>query len=55
MQGKKNTKRRPRPRKPDGSIDWKEYDKQLMERWKEDVDIKIIKKKKGILIRLTRK
>lgn len=48
-------KRSKRPRKPDGSIDWKAYDKILMERWKEKVDVKWIKKKGKLLIRITEK
>lgn len=43
------------PRKPNGSIDWKAYDKLLMEKWKEKVDVKWVKKNGKLLIRITEK
>ena len=43
------------PRKPDGSIDWRKYNKQLSTNWARDFDIEIIDTKKEAGIRFIRK
>ncbi len=48
-------KKSKRPRKPDGSIDWTRYNKQLSTNRMEDFDIEIIDSKKEIGIRFIRK
>ena len=43
------------PRKPNGKIDWKAYDEILMGKWKEEVNVKLVKKNGKLLIQLTKK
>ncbi len=40
------------PRKPDGKIDWKAYDKQLVQRSRERCDIQFIPAGDNILVRI---
>lgn len=40
------------PRKPDGSIDWKAYDKILMDKWKEHIIVKTRKEKGKLIIQV---
>lgn len=43
------------PRKPDGSIDWKAYDKQLVQKSMEKFDIRFIDSGDKMIVRMVQK